>query len=354
MLHFHSNDRPSALFNREGLNTYLSQTLTKPEAVSEQHYVAMTPVDKAQHDRARILHLSGGIVLNTPYLHEAKVLLQRCFAQNSGRNSGHTGLMLSGRSTVGKTTIAKSLMRYVYNHYARAYPNFSAHDQVPVVYVEVPAASTGKLLMTTFAEFFGMHIRSGESMGSIRSRIVDVIGAAGTQLIVVDELQNLAGRGTGNGESVDLLKNLHNDLPATFVYAGIELTGGALLAGPRGQQLSSRFNILEMEPFHLSDAQHRSTWRKLLPAFEAELPLRDHEAGTLASLSNYLYQRTGGSIGSLGRLITDAAIEAINNPKLPEKVNEILLDTITIDHTAELSNLKSAARKGKTQGAKAA
>jgi hypothetical protein len=354
MLHFHSHDRPSALFNREGLDTYLSRLPKKPELVSEQQYGALSPEEKAQHDRARILHLSGGIVLNTPYLHEAKVVLQRCFAQNIGRNSGHTGLILSGRSTVGKTTIAKSLMRYVYNQYARTYPDFRDRDQVPVLYIEVPAASTGKLLMTTFAEFFGMHIRSGESMGNIRSRVVDIIGAAGTQLIVVDELQNLAGRGTGNGESVDLLKTLHNDLPATFVYAGIELTGGALLAGPRGQQLSSRFNILEMEPFQISKPQDRATWRKLLPAFESELPLRDQEPGTLAGLSDYLYQRTGGSIGSLGRLVTDAAIEAIYNRDLPEQVNEALLDTITIDHTAELSNLNSAARKGKARGAKAA
>lgn len=354
MLHFHSDDRPSALFTRETLDPFLADALHKPEVVSERQYVALDLEERARYDRARIRHLSGGIVLNTPYLQEAKNILQRCFAQNIGRNSGHAGLMLSGGSTVGKTTIAKSLMRYVYHSYARTFPDFKAHDRVPVVYIEVPAASTGKLLMTTFAEFFGMHLRSGESMGNIRSRVVEVLGAAGTQLIVVDELQNLSGRGVGNGESVDLLKNLHNDLPATFVYAGIDLTSGGLLAGPRGQQLSGRFNILKMEPFQLANPNDRSTWRKLLPAFEAELPLRDHKTGTLAGLSDYLYQRTGGSIGSFGRLVTDAAIEAISNPDLAELVDEALLETITIDHTAELFNLNSLARKGKAKGASAA
>ncbi|WP_168626983.1 TniB family NTP-binding protein [Cryobacterium sp. BB307] len=348
MLHFHNTDRPSSLYQHEGLTQYLNTAIAKPVMAEAAELTAMSPAQRADYDRQRIVYLSGGIVLKTHYLDEAKRLLAQAFAENIGRNSGHAGLVLSGASTLGKTTIAKALMKYVFNQYRRQFPDFHEHGRVPVVYVEVPAASTGKLLMKTFADFFGLHVKSGESMGSIRARIVDFVNAAGTQLIVVDELQNLAGRGTGNGESVDLLKNLHNDLAATFLYAGIDLTTGALLSGARGQQIASRFSILEMTPFSLSDAADRRSWRGLIPAFERELLLHEHETGTLAELSDYLFARTGGSIGSLGRLITGSAIEAITNPNLPERIDKALLDSRKLDHTAETAHARSQARQNST------
>lgn len=351
MIYFHNTDRPAPLHRREGLNQFLSTPASKPQL---RDTLAMSDVEREAYDRARIVHLSGGIVLGTPHLTQARNLLAQCFAENIGRNSGHAGLILSGASTLGKTTIAKSLMRYIYGQYKRQFPGFDPAVNVPVVYIEVPAASTGKLLMKTFADFFGLHVQSRESMASMLSRITDVINAAGAQLIVVDELQNLAGRSTGLGESVDVLKNLHNDLAATFLYAGIDLTSGSLLAGSRGNQIASRFNILEMSRYTLSDPKHRKDWRGLVRAFEKDLVLHDHELGSLAELSDYLYQRTNGSIGSLARLLLGSAIEAITNPELDERIDKALLDTRKLDFTAETAYALRKARMDRSKSDKAA
>lgn len=332
---FHQPDRPASLHRREGLTDYLSAPPVKPRQVTKLELDAMSATDRLAYDRQRQLHLSGGIILNTPHLIEARRLLEACFAENMGRNSGHSGLMVSGASTLGKTTTIKALMRLVFRQYGKSFPDFTQHGHVPVVYVQVPPGSTPKLLMKEFADFFGLSIRSSESMVSIRSRVRDLMAAANSQLIVVDELQNLAGRTAGNGESVDLLKNLHNDLAATFVYAGIDLTEGTLLAGPRGQQLAGRFTVLNMTPFNLANSDDRATWKGLLPGFENELLLTAHEPGTLRDLSDYLFERTGGSIGSLARLVTGAALRAITDPKLPERVDRSLMDTIRLDFTAE-------------------
>ena len=335
-LQFHGTDRPAALHRVESLNEFLSTHLHRPTVLTDTGYAALSDLERHSYNRSRLLYLSGGILIGTPSLLEAKLLLGQCFAENIGRNSGHAGLMLDGDSTLGKTTIAKALMQWVYAQYQRQFPDFRSFGQVPVVYIEVPAGSTGKLLMKTFAEFFGLTVRSGESMVSIRNRVVDTMNAARTQLVVVDELHFLANRNAGNGESVDLLKNLHNDLPSTFLYAGVGINGSGLLSGPRGQQLGGRFSVLEMQRFNLSKPGDPKAWRSIISQFEKALPLHHHEIGTLPAMAEYLFERTNGSIGSLGKLLTGAAAETVNNPNIVrEEITKALLETRRLAHSAE-------------------
>ncbi|GAB3123315.1 TniB family NTP-binding protein [Glaciibacter psychrotolerans] len=336
MLLFHNTDRPAELHTREGLTEYLSTAPPVPEVLTERDYRSLSDSARSEYDRTRILYLSGSILLNTAQLQQAKVLLQKSFAANIGRNSGHAGLMISGDSTVGKTTTAKALMRYVFSQYARQIPEYQSLGHIPVVYVEVPAGSTGKLLMKTFARFLGLPVRSTETMLDIRERVVCALNAAHTQLIVVDELQNLASRNVGNGESVDILKNMHNDLAATFVYAGIDLTSGELFNGNRGRQISGRFNLVKMERLKRTNPDGRAAWKQLITGFEKNLPLRDHKLGTLPAMHEYLFDRTNGSIGSLGRLLTGAAIDIITDGGgRPELITREMLEEQVLDIAAE-------------------
>ncbi|MGO4104682.1 ATP-binding protein [Leifsonia sp. YAF41] len=333
---FHNADRPTSLHDRDGLTAFLGRRIPRPDMLSETDYAAQSDTARTEYDRSRIVYASGGIVIATPHVTDATRLLTQAFAVNVGRNSGHAGLMLNGDSTVGKTETAKTLMRTVFSQYTRMFPDYQEHGRLPIVYVSVPAASTGKLLMKTFADFLGLPVTGRESMGEIRSRVVQALVAAGTQLIVVDELQNLVGRSVGLGESVDVLKNLHNEVPATFVYAGFGLTNGDLLSGPKGQQLRGRFTILDMERLNLGDITDRKTWTGLIAAFEKKLPLRHQETGTLRELRDYLYLRTSGSIGSLAKLLTGATIELISNPKYTqERLTEEVMDTVKLDQFAE-------------------
>ena len=38
-------------------------------------------------------------------------------------------------------------------------------------------------------------------------------------------------------------------IPATFVYAGIDIERAGLLAGPRGEQIAGRFAMIRTGPF---------------------------------------------------------------------------------------------------------
>ncbi|MFJ6172132.1 ATP-binding protein [Curtobacterium sp. NPDC092190] len=350
MIHFHGDDRPAALHRLETLDAFLSGSFTAPAALDDQAYGALTAEARAAHDRARILYLSGGIVLATPHYTKARTQLEKAFAANAGRNSGHAGVVISGNSTLGKTTLCKSLMRHIYRSYGTQFPDFRAHNRIPVVYIEVPAGSTGKLLMRTFADFFGLTVSSSETMLSIRSRVVDLLNAAGTQLVVIDELHNLSRHTQGNGESHDLLKNLHNDLAATFLYAGINVK--KMLATERGAQIGGRFSLLELRPYNLSSQKEARTWKALINTFEKQLPLRHQEHGSLADLADYLHARTNGSIGSLGRLLTGAATEAITDPSIPfERIDRALLDAQELDAAAESAYAEHAARNARSKKA---
>ena len=347
---FHTADRPASLHDRDELTAFLNRSIARPDILTDLDYQALSNADRITYDRSRIVYTSGGIVIATPHVSESTRLLQQAFAVNVGRNSGHAGLMLDGDSTVGKTETAKTLMRTVHTQYKRMYPDYADHGQLPVVYISVPASSTGKLLMQTFADFLHLPTTGRESMGDIRRRVVQTLIAAGTQLIIVDELQNLVGRSVGLGESVDVLKNLHNEIPATFVYAGFGLTNGNLLSGPKGQQLRGRFTIFDMERLNLSDTADRKTWAGLIAAFEKKLPLRHQEIGSLRAHRDYLYLRTSGSIGSLAKLLTLATVELITNPKYTQEcLTEAVMDTVKLDQFAEENYKLQLAARGKTK-----
>ncbi|WP_413816093.1 hypothetical protein [Kitasatospora purpeofusca] len=63
------------------------------------------------------------------------------------------------------------------------------------------------------------------------------------------------------------------------------------------------------------------------------LDLTHHRPGTLPRLAGYLHARTGGRIGSLSRLIRQAAITTILDGT--ERITRTVLENIDLDHLAE-------------------
>jgi hypothetical protein len=342
-IQFHSTDRPPTLLTREGLTRFLNtKPAARPEDLTDAAYRKLSDDARRTYDRLRILYLSGGISFMTKPVKQSVKQLNDAFAKNAGDNTGNHGVMLSGPATTGKTTTLKMLMRHLYGGYRRQHPGFAPEDGVPVVFIQVPAGSTGKSLMRTFADFFGLPVGPTENMVSIRNRVGDLMEASGTQLVVVDDLHTLAAHSNANGESVDALKNLHDQVPATFLYAGVELATGNLLSGARGAQLRARYTFVDMERFGYSTRSDRADWKVVVESFENALPLRHHQKGTLAALSDYCYERTSGSIGSLALLLTGSAREIITSDKIErEEIDLAFLETRELDREAEDSRARA-------------
>jgi hypothetical protein len=71
----------------------------------------------------------------------------------------------------------------------------------------------------------------------------------------------------------------------------------------------------------------------LITDMENALDLTQHPPGTLPRHASYLHQRTAGRIGSLARLIRQAAITAICDGT--ERITKKALEAIQLDHLAE-------------------
>lgn len=121
-------------------------------------------------------------------------------------------------------------------------------------------------------------------------------------------------------------------LPATFVYAGINVTDTPLFTGTRGAQLAGRATLINCGPLPARHGQHQP-FRDVITDIENNLALQHHKPGTLPHHAPYLHQRTAGRIGSLTRLIRQAAITAIHDGT--ERITKQSLDAIRLDHLAE-------------------
>jgi len=97
-------------------------------------------------------------------------------------------------------------------------------------------------------------------------------------------------------------------LPATFIYAGVDVEAQGLFAGVRGRQIAGRFTVIPAAPFAYGTRAQRGQWRALIAALESLLRLHRHRTGNLVRLDEYLYRRSGGMIGSLSQLVRGAAI----------------------------------------------
>src|SRR5260370_40415964 len=98
----------------------------------------------------------------------------------------------------------------------------------------------------------------------------------------------------------DHLKYFTEHLPATFVYAGIDVP--RKLSGVRGAQILGRSVVIGTSPFPYGDERHA-----MIATLEDALRLPRHEPGTLQRNAKYLHQRTGGVIGSLSHLLRASA-----------------------------------------------
>lgn len=117
------------------------------------------------------------------------------------------------------------------------------------------------------------------------------------------------------------------------MFAGIEIESQDLLGGVRGRQMAGRFTVIPSRPFDYGTPAQREAWKSLIATMETQLRLHQHRPGALVNLSEHLYQRTGGAIGSLSQLVRGAAVLAIEDAT--EKITKTLLSEVPVDYAAE-------------------
>jgi hypothetical protein len=319
------------LTTKEGWRRFVDHQPTPTELHTPAALQQMSQQDRVGYDEARRDYHSELPLVNTPTIQKVINTGRLLVQLNRHQVSARRGLIISGASGTGKTTALTQLGRTHERHVRKRHPR-DAH-RLPVVYVTVPPAATARMLAVEFARFFGLEL-------SARANITDVVNAVcataahcRAELVCVDEIHNLNLATRTGAEVSDQLKYFAERLPATFIYAGIDVEAQGLFAGVRGRQIAGRFTVIPATPFAYGTTEQRETWRALVATMEQTLRLHEHVPGTLVTLDEYFYRRSGGMIGSLSQLIRGAAILAITDGT--ETINRELLDTVPVDYAAE-------------------
>lgn len=326
---------------RTGTPAGAAQPNTEPGAVTTWNgfarfaaAAAPTPPRPGEPPRSleqRLAYHSAFVTVRTPAIDTLSTSVRTLMIL--GRHQSVTArpsVILTGPATTGKTTALLQVGKVCHlAHTRRAAPG---DDTVPVAYVLVPPAATAKSLAAEFARFLGVPVTARMTTAQITGAVCHTYTAAGVQLVLLDEIHRLNPRTTSGAEAADWLKDVTERVGATFVYAGIDVTATALFSGVRGAQLAGRASLIDCG---VLPARHAGSepFRDLIAAMENALDLHAHRHGTLPRLAPYLHERTAGRIGSLARLIRQAAIEALLNGT--EKITRTSLDGIAADHLAE-------------------
>ncbi len=306
-----------------------------------QHFATTPPPAPPQPGQAprsreeRLAYHSAFVTVRTPAIDAlARHVRTLMILGRHQTTTARPSLIVTGPAAAGKTTALLHVGRtcHLAHTHRNPAPPGRRQAQVPVVYVLVPPGATAKTLTTEFARYLGIPVTTRMTQAQITDAVCHTYNTAGVQLVLIDEIHRLNPRTTTGAEAADLLKDLTERIYATFVYAGIDVTTTPLFSGVRGAQLAGRATLITCSPL---PARHGQThpFTDVITDLENALDLQHHRPGTLPRHHAYLHQRTAGRIGSLTRLIRQAAITAITDGT--ERITKTALDAVQLDHLAE-------------------
>ncbi|MDQ1662122.1 MAG: hypothetical protein QOJ68_2102 [Blastococcus sp.] len=319
-------DRREPTMTLTGWRKFVEAPAASFGLLSEPAWRALTDETRAGYDEARINYHSELVVVATSTVREVTRHGRLLTLLNRREISARRGLIVSGPPTTGKSTAIKQLGR---THELMVRQRDPDPNRIPVVYATTPPKGSPRKLAMEFARFLGLPpIRRSYNATDIADAVCQILIESKVDLVLVDEIHNL-NLATAAGEDMsDHLKYFTEHLPATFVYAGINVERSGLFTGVRGKQIAGRCVLVNTGPFPC-----QAEWSGLVATLEAALRLHAHQPGTLTGLDQCLHRRTGGMIGSLSHLIRAAALTAILDGS--EAITRALLDSIPVDHAAQ-------------------
>jgi hypothetical protein len=315
-----------------GWRRFVEQTPTPPGLLAEREWQQLSEDDRVVYDERRLNHHARLLIVATPTIRQVITDGRRLSYLNRNAHSGRCGLILSGPARTGKTTALTQLGKTLEVIHRQRHPR--AGGDIPTVYITVPPAATAKMIAVEFARFLGLPTIRRANITDVVEAVCGVCLDTRTTVIAVDEIHNVSLTTRSGAEASDMLKYFSERIPATFVYAGIDVERAGLLAGTRGEQIAGRFGMIRTGAFPAGEH-----WTGLIAVLEDSLRLHRHRPGTLTGLADYLHHRTTGMIGSLLRLIRGAALQAVLDGT--EQITRRSLDTIDVDIAAQAASARS-------------
>ena len=212
-------------------------------------------------------------------------------------------------------------------------------------------------------EFFAHPGTKRGTAADFAHRALDCVLSCQVRLLIVDDLHFLRWRAKTGVEVSNHFKYIANEFPVTLLFVGVGLAERGLFSeGPSYSdavlaQSGRRTTALGMHPFTVNTERGRREWRQMLLALERRVVLVGKHPGMLADdLSDYLFARSTGHIGSLMTLINRGCQRAVRTGT--EHLDAELLDRVKNDAAAEKARQELqaaiAARRISTRSARRA
>lgn len=179
-------------------------------------------------------------------------------------------------------------------------------EHIPVLSVQMPSDPSVLRFYIALLSALGAPLQPRRRLADVEQLSLGLLRSTGVRMLVIDELHNvLAGQSNSRREFLNLLRFLGNELRIPIVGVG---TREAYLAVRSDDQLENRF-----EPVVLPLWSSGGEMLSLLASFAAALPLLRPSDIATEDMAQYLLARCEGTIGELTRLLTAAAIAAIES-----------------------------------------
>jgi Bacterial TniB protein len=220
--------------------------------------------DDARHD----WHANFGI-LRTPQLARIHEELDQIVASNRQDPDRVRGAaVIDALPGLGKTTIANLFARDFDRTQIRRHGPLTeeGHERLPVFRIGLTSKTTLRTLNRMICEFYSHPGTEKASAAQLASYAVDCVLSCETRIGIIDDLHFINPSHRDGLAVSNHLKWLANELPVTFIYAGVGLAKRRLFAeGLLGEntalaQTGRRWTRLELPPFHIATDKGRHHW----------------------------------------------------------------------------------------------
>lgn len=224
-------------------------------------------------------------------------------------------LLVVGDTNNGKTMLVS---RFCALHPADDNPGGDG-IRVPVLFVQAPPIPDEGRFYNAILERLFAPYKPNDRVDKKQFQVIKLLKYIGLRMLVIDEIHHvLAGNLNRQRAFLNVIKYLGNELQIPIVAVGTRDAFRALQTDP---QLANRF-----EPALLPRWEFETDFLRLLASFERMLPLREPSQLHSTALATRLFSMSEGYIGELSRLLTNAAVRAVENGR--ERIDERTLREI--------------------------
>lgn len=298
---------------------HLHRKVPRPVTLTAAELKRLSSQEKARYDHERRIYLGSEHVLKTNDWWEAQETLQTLRDVNLGhRPTARQALLMSGPQRSGKSTIALNLLRIIDREIREREGREGDRTFAPTLALVAPDEGTTRKLMERFAYFLNVPYNARDNAEVITNKVGTFLAEMGTEVIFLDEVQNLRTSSTSGTVAGSAIKGFMERLPITWYFSGVDVMNEqgeqTLFTGRLGEQMKGRIVPREMTRYGIRSEGDRKVWCELITHAEALLPLANHKPGSLAESSwAWLHDHTGGSPGPLWDILHNAATRAIRD-----------------------------------------